>query len=132
MPKPKRARKVGRPRLPNGAAKGKIVPVRFNASDLKAITKAARAKGQTLSEWIRSAVMIRNVERLYASCQDGHIILFEVDRPPQTLAFCIPCGRAMKIGAVSKGYVSYDEANKGWTDVKPSGTPNAEIPPKRL
>ena len=53
---PKRARKVGRPRLPNGQAKGKIVPVRFNASDLRAIISAAKANGQSLSDWIRSTV----------------------------------------------------------------------------
>jgi len=50
----KRARKVGRPRLPKGEAKGRIVPVRFTAEDLKAMEAAAKASKQTLSEWIRS------------------------------------------------------------------------------
>ncbi|MFZ0334095.1 MAG: hypothetical protein WAN10_07470 [Candidatus Acidiferrales bacterium] len=48
--------KVGRPKLPKGEAKGRIVPVRFNAEDLRAITEAAQAKKQTISEWIRSTL----------------------------------------------------------------------------
>jgi hypothetical protein len=35
---------------------GKIVPVRFAADDLKAVEAAAKAKNQTVSEWIRSTV----------------------------------------------------------------------------
>jgi hypothetical protein len=50
----KKARKVGRPKLPKGEAMGKIVPVRFAADDLKAMETAAKAKKQSLSEWIRS------------------------------------------------------------------------------
>jgi hypothetical protein len=46
---------VGRPKLPKGEAKGRIVPVRFTARDLKAMESAAKAKDQTLSEWVRSA-----------------------------------------------------------------------------
>jgi hypothetical protein len=52
---PKKA-KVGRPKLPKGEAKGRIVPVRFNADDLRAITFAAKAKKLTVSEWIRSTL----------------------------------------------------------------------------
>lgn len=52
----KTPRKVGRPKLPKGEAKGRIVPVRFNAEDLKAIEGAAKASKQTLSEWIRSTL----------------------------------------------------------------------------
>jgi hypothetical protein len=52
----KKARKVGRPKLPKGEAKGRIVPVRFTANDLRAMEAAARANSQTLSEWIRSTV----------------------------------------------------------------------------
>jgi hypothetical protein len=37
--------KIGRPKLPKGEAKGRIVPVRFALDDLKAI--AAKAKQQT-------------------------------------------------------------------------------------
>jgi hypothetical protein len=48
--------KVGRPKLPKGEAKGQIVPVRFNASDLKRIESAARASHKTISEWIRGTI----------------------------------------------------------------------------
>jgi hypothetical protein len=49
-------KKMGRPKLPNGAAKGRIVPVRFNEQELERITSAASASNQTLSEWIRSTL----------------------------------------------------------------------------
>jgi hypothetical protein len=52
----KKARKVGRPKLPKGAAKGSIVPVRFTADDLKAIAVRAKASNQPVSEWIRSTL----------------------------------------------------------------------------
>jgi hypothetical protein len=52
----KKARKVGRPKLPKGTAKGRIVPVRFTADDLKAMAAAAKAKDQTVSEWIRGTI----------------------------------------------------------------------------
>lgn len=48
--------KVGRPKLPKGRAKGRIVPVRFNPSDLKRIESAARANQKTVSEWIRGTI----------------------------------------------------------------------------
>ena len=47
--------KIGRPKLPKGEAKGRIVPVRFNAEDLKRIESAARANRQTVPDWIRGA-----------------------------------------------------------------------------
>ena len=49
-------KKVGRPKLPKGEAKGRIVPIRFNAADLKRIEAAARASRQTVSEWIRGTL----------------------------------------------------------------------------
>jgi predicted HicB family RNase H-like nuclease len=52
----KKTRKPGRPKLPRGEAKGRIVPVRFNAEELKRIAVAAKTKDQTLSEWIRSTL----------------------------------------------------------------------------
>jgi predicted HicB family RNase H-like nuclease len=55
MPKQK-PKKVGRPILPKGHAKGSIVRVRFTAEDLKRINVAAKSTKQSLSEWIRSAV----------------------------------------------------------------------------
>lgn len=48
--------KVGRPKLPKGIAKGRIVPVRFTPQAIKAVGSAARAKNQTVSEWIRSTL----------------------------------------------------------------------------
>ena len=56
MPTKPKPRKVGRPKMPKGEAKGKIVPIRFNPDDLKRITGAAKAKKQTVSEWIRSTL----------------------------------------------------------------------------
>jgi len=56
MPSQPKPKKVGRPKLPKGHAKGQIVPVRFNAEDLRRITAAARANKQSVSEWIRSAL----------------------------------------------------------------------------
>lgn len=51
MPK---ARKIGRPKLPKGHAKGLIVPVRVNAEDRNLFEKAANAsEHKTLSAWIR-------------------------------------------------------------------------------
>jgi predicted HicB family RNase H-like nuclease len=47
-------RKPGRPKLPRGQAKGKIVPVRFAPEDIRAVEEAAKASNQTVSEWIRS------------------------------------------------------------------------------
>jgi len=47
---------MGRPKLPKGEAKGRIVPVRFNAQDLKRIETRAKASHQTVSECIRGMV----------------------------------------------------------------------------
>ena len=55
MSQPK-ARKVGRPKMPKGHAKARIVPVRFNPELLKRVMAAARASDQTVSEWIRSTL----------------------------------------------------------------------------
>ena len=52
-PKPK---KVGRPKLPKGEAKGRIVPVRFSPEGIKALEAAAKASKQTVSEWVRQTV----------------------------------------------------------------------------
>ncbi|HWW97911.1 MAG TPA: DUF6290 family protein [Edaphobacter sp.] len=42
--------------MAKGEAKGKIVPIRFNAEDLKKVTAAAKANKQTVSEWVRSTL----------------------------------------------------------------------------
>jgi len=49
-----KAKKIGRPKLPKGHAKGLIVPVRMNPDDRKLFEKAAKAsEHKTLSAWIR-------------------------------------------------------------------------------
>ena len=53
MPQAK-PKKVGRPAFPKGHAKARIVPVRFNADLFRAITMAAKANKQSVSEWIRA------------------------------------------------------------------------------
>ena len=50
--------RIGRPKLPKGEAKGRIVPVRFNAQDLKRIESVARANQKTVSEWIRGTIAV--------------------------------------------------------------------------
>ena len=42
--------------MPKGTTKGRIVPVRFTANVLKAMTAKAKASNQTVSEWIRSTL----------------------------------------------------------------------------
>ena len=53
---PPKPRKVGRPRLPKGEAKGTPVQVRFNPEERQRVEKAAKAQNQTVSEWIRSTL----------------------------------------------------------------------------
>jgi uncharacterized protein (DUF1778 family) len=50
-------RKPGRPKLPKGEAKAAPIQVRLNPTDRKALERAAKAKDQTVSEWIRSAIV---------------------------------------------------------------------------
>jgi hypothetical protein len=50
----KKVRSVGRPRLPKGEAKGKIVPVRFTKAERERLSKAAKASDKSVSGWIRS------------------------------------------------------------------------------
>jgi hypothetical protein len=53
----KTTKKMGRPKLPKGEAKGRIVPVRFTDAELKLFTKAVRQSDQnTLSGWIRQTL----------------------------------------------------------------------------
>lgn len=49
-------RPIGRPKLHKDDAKSSIVPVRFNSEDRKRVEKAAKAKGQTVSHFIREAI----------------------------------------------------------------------------
>lgn len=56
MSQQSKPKKVGRPKLAKGEAKGRIVPVRFAPDELKTITAAAKSSKQTLSEWIRGTL----------------------------------------------------------------------------
>jgi predicted HicB family RNase H-like nuclease len=52
MPK----RKPGRPKLPRGWVKSRILPIRFSDEDIKAIAARATEKRQSVSEWIRNTI----------------------------------------------------------------------------
>ena len=52
MPQPK-PKKVGRPKLPNGSAKGKFLRVRVTADELRAFEQAAKSSSKSVSEWSR-------------------------------------------------------------------------------
>jgi len=56
MAKPTKSRKMGRPKLPPGQAKGRIVPVRFSAEEAARISGQASANNLNLSEWIRRTI----------------------------------------------------------------------------
>jgi predicted DNA-binding protein len=53
---PSKPKKVGRPKLPKGEAKGKLVAIRLDPEELKRIDKVAKAEKKTRSEWMRSAL----------------------------------------------------------------------------
>jgi uncharacterized protein (DUF1778 family) len=55
MPQPK-PKKVGRPKLPKGEAKGKIVAMRFDPEELKRLDAAAKASKKSRSDWMRSTL----------------------------------------------------------------------------
>ncbi|MGB6874818.1 MAG: hypothetical protein WBD87_02170 [Candidatus Acidiferrales bacterium] len=48
--------KAGRPRLPKGLARAGTLRVRVTPEELRAIEERAKAKKQTVSEWIRSTL----------------------------------------------------------------------------
>jgi hypothetical protein len=49
VPKQTKPKKMGRPKLPKGEAKSRIVPVRFSADEVKRIEAAANARNQKVS-----------------------------------------------------------------------------------
>jgi hypothetical protein len=53
---PAKPMKGGRPRLPAGTAKGRIVHVRFTPEEIERISELAKASSKTISEWIRSTL----------------------------------------------------------------------------
>ena len=56
MPSQPKPKKVGRPKLPKGEAKGKIVALRFSSDEVKRVSAAAKARKLSVSEWIRSTL----------------------------------------------------------------------------
>jgi hypothetical protein len=46
-------RKVGRPKLPKGHAKGRVLGLRLTDEEIRNFTAAAKARKQTVSEWVR-------------------------------------------------------------------------------
>jgi uncharacterized protein (DUF1778 family) len=56
MPKQPKPRPIGRPKLAKGEAKAGAIQVRLNADDRKRVEAAAKAKKQTVSEWVRSTL----------------------------------------------------------------------------
>jgi len=50
-------RKPGRPKLPKGEAKGKIVPIRFTKAEAEQLSESAKTNDLTLSECIRRAAL---------------------------------------------------------------------------
>ncbi|HKV05219.1 MAG TPA: hypothetical protein VJO53_08955 [Candidatus Acidoferrales bacterium] len=131
MSQQKKPRKIGRPALPKGRAKARIVPVRFSADDLKTITAAAKARKQNLSEWIRTTLMGGNIKRWYAFCPDElHIPLFE--NRPRKQDYCLGCGGIKELHGIGEGYVSKEEADKGRADSRPLDNPNSTMAPRSL
>ena len=60
MPRPnqqKKPSKPGRPPLPKGSAKAGTLRVRVTPDELRVIETAAKANGQTMSEWIRGKLL---------------------------------------------------------------------------
>jgi predicted HicB family RNase H-like nuclease len=51
-----KSKKIGRPKLEKGEAKGSIVPVRFSPNERKRVVAAAKANGQNVSTWIRGTL----------------------------------------------------------------------------
>ncbi len=57
MPRQPKPKPVGRPKLAEGEAKGRIVPVRFRAEDVKRMEAAAKAGKMSVSEWVRTTLL---------------------------------------------------------------------------
>jgi len=53
MPKQPKPKKVGRPTLPKGEAKRRVIGLRLTEDDIKRLSAAAKAKQQSVSEFVR-------------------------------------------------------------------------------
>lgn len=56
---PKRKRGPGRPRLPKGEAKGRVLSVRLTATERAAVDAAAAGVSQSPSDWARRVLVSR-------------------------------------------------------------------------
>jgi uncharacterized protein (DUF1778 family) len=54
---PRKKTKPGRPPLPKGDAKGEMLRIRVTKDELRSIEAAAKASGQTRSEFIRGKLL---------------------------------------------------------------------------
>ena len=50
-------KKIGRPRVPKGAALGEFFSVRLRREDAQEVRDAIRASGQNRAEWLRGALL---------------------------------------------------------------------------
>jgi uncharacterized protein (DUF1778 family) len=57
MPKQPKPKKAGRPPLPKGNAKAGFLRVRVTQEELQSIEQAAKANGQTMSQFIRGKLL---------------------------------------------------------------------------
>ncbi len=114
MAQQKKSKKLGRPKLPKGEAKGRIVPVRFAKSDLKAMETAARLRDKTLSEWVRIALALeareqyngRLIELATHAAQEGGFVAFGwITSPavPKPIPFEAPGRHLTKQAAIDYG-----------------------------
>ena len=53
---PVKPMKVGRPKLPTGIAKGRVMHVRLTPEEIERFAASAKASNKTISEWIRSTL----------------------------------------------------------------------------
>lgn len=106
MAQQKKARRVGRPRLPKGEAKGRIVPIRFTHDDLELMEVAARASNQTVSRWVRNTV---------------HAILVEMKTRKLTL-LCCECSAVLNSSQVFEfgGTVACEKCVRNYYRDRPS------------
>jgi len=56
VPRKTKPKRLGRPPLPKGNAKARMLRVRVTPDELAAIEKAAKAGNHTVSEWLRGKV----------------------------------------------------------------------------
>ena len=58
MPSQTKPKKPGRPPLPKGNAKAVMLRVRITPEEQAEVEKAAKASKKTVSEWIRSTLLV--------------------------------------------------------------------------